>query len=413
MKYNKIDKFENIWEILEFATAKYRNNIILQDSQTNKISYIDFLNRIKVFANYLVSQGVKENDIIVIFLDNKIEWFLIYFASILINSIVIPLDSSFSLIDVDKIAKKHNAKMIFTSKNLVPSTQLKVNYIEQFPEQLKGVKNITTRDYIKKHSPDRIIEIIYSKKNETTSNPLYISNKSLLTNLINTFLVFPITDDMNLLQGYSLTETFAQIITLGFIMHGRRVEILQNNSEKLLDNIKLSNLNYLSLDLKTSSMLVKQTQKHLNQKKYFVFKFYVWIIKKFPFLMFFKIFFFPIKRSLFGTKITHLISIIDLPHISKISIFQLLGFNTLQFLFQRKTNILTIRSSNSQHLGTPLPYQQIKVEKNIIFAKGEHIPLQSDRIKSKNNKWINKAIPAIMKKGKLFFIQKTECEGSA
>jgi len=113
MAQNLRDKFKE-------ASIKYNNQIVIQYKRDDKwvdIFYDEFRNNVESLSSFLLEENIKKDDKIAILLDNRPEWPLIFFATISIGAISIPINPEAIRREIENILKDSKCKILFVNEN--------------------------------------------------------------------------------------------------------------------------------------------------------------------------------------------------------------------------------------------------------------------------------------------------------
>lgn len=126
-------------DILEYTRENYPNNISHKYRKNEKfvtLRYIDFYNRVRILVNGFYKMGIRKNDHVLIYADNRIEWIIIDFALQSIGAVDVPRgkdstkkellyiaehsDAKFAIIETPELLKKLGNKFtnIIKKKNI-------------------------------------------------------------------------------------------------------------------------------------------------------------------------------------------------------------------------------------------------------------------------------------------------------
>ncbi len=84
-----------------------------KDGKWNKISYGELNNRIEFFAARLLKRGVKKGDRVAIILENGPEWPVLFFATISIGAIAVPINPEASAETIENILRDSGSGIVF------------------------------------------------------------------------------------------------------------------------------------------------------------------------------------------------------------------------------------------------------------------------------------------------------------
>jgi Acyl-CoA synthetases (AMP-forming)/AMP-acid ligases II len=104
---------ERVLSLLNNGIKKYPNKYILFD-RFSSITFNQLKESIILNSQNLTSLGISNNDRVVLFLDNSIEYIEAYFSIIATGAIVVPLDVKTSKLLFLNILEDSGSKFIYT-----------------------------------------------------------------------------------------------------------------------------------------------------------------------------------------------------------------------------------------------------------------------------------------------------------
>jgi long-chain acyl-CoA synthetase len=109
-----------IKDILEAINKKYGNKTALsiknEDGSFREISYIKLGRRVVSISSVLINLGIKKNDPVAIFSENRPEWAAAYFGIISCGGVILPIDVKLTDNEVQFILNDSQAKCVFVSE---------------------------------------------------------------------------------------------------------------------------------------------------------------------------------------------------------------------------------------------------------------------------------------------------------
>ncbi len=166
--------FDSISSYLEHIAQKYPNRTALQIRKflrTEKYSYKELEELSRQTAYWLVSQKIKEGDMVLIWAPNMPEWVIVFFGSLLAGVVAIPVGLHSTKELVEKYAKQTTPKLLFCSKfypiELASQIRnnLKIVYLEDILDEVKGAKKVP----LPRKSKHELAELVFTSG--TTGEP--------------------------------------------------------------------------------------------------------------------------------------------------------------------------------------------------------------------------------------------------
>ena len=111
MPYNIIQRFQE-------ASEQYPRQTAIQwkkDGSWKEVSYSELSVNVALLTEYLVKLDIKKGDRIAIKLENRPEWSMIFFSSVDLGAICVPLNPEANQTDVLNILKDCTPKVVFTN----------------------------------------------------------------------------------------------------------------------------------------------------------------------------------------------------------------------------------------------------------------------------------------------------------
>jgi len=97
---------------------------LIDGNNQNEISYSQLQTEAVNIANFLLESGLKKGDVLLILLNNSVEFAEIYFACLFSGIVVFPVNPIFSNQEIDYIVKNSKAKTVLSSVDLCKKLNL-------------------------------------------------------------------------------------------------------------------------------------------------------------------------------------------------------------------------------------------------------------------------------------------------
>ena len=136
--------YENFYDMISTnAKNQAKKTVVFIDD--DKISNLEFLQRVDSFARFLSHSGMKEDDKIAIITPNSLEFLVAFFAISKIGGVIVPINNMLKEEEYTYILNDAEVKMLITSAKFVQQTQnlqettsvIKTVWIDELPE-IKG-----------------------------------------------------------------------------------------------------------------------------------------------------------------------------------------------------------------------------------------------------------------------------------
>jgi len=137
IKFNELilkETFENNWD-----------SVLLIDSIKNqKITYQEFFGKILQLKERLSEIGVKKGDFLCVILENSVDLVTIYFSSLILGTIVVPIDPEKGTEEINEILNQFPNKKIISHENFLNNAVpfIKIDDLKTL-ESIKNFKDLT------------------------------------------------------------------------------------------------------------------------------------------------------------------------------------------------------------------------------------------------------------------------------
>lgn len=241
-KLHDVKKFENLKEMLLNTRKEYGNEVAFR-FKTDKPgvfrekTYNEYLDEIEALGTVLVSMGLKDKKIAVIS-ENRYEWALAYLSTVTGTGIIVPLDKSLPVNEIESSIKRSEVEAVFYSKkydevmeNIKNQGESNLKYYismdkETFENGIYSLKEIITkgkelvkngnRDFLdSKIDNEKMSIMLFTSGTTAMSKAVMLSHKNLCTNLFDISSVFDIEKDDVFLSFLPLHHVFE--CTVGFL----------------------------------------------------------------------------------------------------------------------------------------------------------------------------------------------------
>lgn len=112
-------KFDNVREIVEYCSEKYKNNLAFKlkigkgkSAYYDEVTYERLRREVEELAKYFAAGGY-ENKRIAVIGKNSYEWVLVYLAALSVNSVIVPLDKELMAGEAISQLKRSEANAVF------------------------------------------------------------------------------------------------------------------------------------------------------------------------------------------------------------------------------------------------------------------------------------------------------------
>ncbi|MGB2706321.1 MAG: AMP-binding protein [Candidatus Omnitrophota bacterium] len=227
---------QNLRDSFKETSVKYASRIAIQYKKDDKwidIPYDKFRNNMESLASFLLEGGIKKDDKIAILLDNRSEWPLIFFATVSIGAISIPISPESIRREIENILKDSECKILFVNKN---SFLLEENTFGKYPfiKKIISVDSAEFTDAIKSHRGPGDIDIkidafdlaciLYTSGTTDAPKGVMLSHKNLLSNCESLYGLNLVSQKDSVISILPLHHAFPLTVTMILpLLYGGRI----------------------------------------------------------------------------------------------------------------------------------------------------------------------------------------------
>jgi long-chain acyl-CoA synthetase len=153
----------NLRELLEFqAAARPKEEFLFEEPGNNVYTYAEFDQAVNKTANLLAAIGVSKGHRVGLFLTNRVEYLIFYFACFKIGAWAGPINALLKASEVNYILANSGASVAVTERELYP-------VLEQAVSGLEPLKNVVIVDGVPGEAKDGVIDYVARSAGEQTS----------------------------------------------------------------------------------------------------------------------------------------------------------------------------------------------------------------------------------------------------
>lgn len=222
------------------AVKNFANNNALGFIDEGYITYAEMGRQISALQSFLSQLDIKQGDKVIIYSQNSPNWGIVYFALQCSGIVAVPVLPDFGSAELENVIKHSESKAIFISDSLryklneSDTTTLEtIISIEKF-ELIRSVKRDVEFDknaksdisYVPKENEMSVL--IYTSGTTGNSKGVMLSQKNIISNVIQSGAVQTITEDFQFLSVLPLSHTYEN--TIGFLLaiyHGACITYLR------------------------------------------------------------------------------------------------------------------------------------------------------------------------------------------
>jgi long-chain acyl-CoA synthetase len=222
------------------SVKNYANNNALGFLDEGYISYAEMGEQIAAVQAFLSNLGITQGDKAIIYSQNSPNWGVVYFALQCSGIVAVPVLPDFGPAELENVIKHSESKAIFISDSLKykldecdASTLDTIISIENFElirsskTDVKFEKNATSNiSYVPEENEMSVL--LYTSGTTGNSKGVMLSQKNIISNVIQSGAIQTITEDFKFLSVLPLSHTYEN--TIGFLLamyHGACVTYLR------------------------------------------------------------------------------------------------------------------------------------------------------------------------------------------
>ncbi len=253
-----MNEINSLKDLLEYSAKRFGNKELYRINNKT-ISYADFYNYVKILSNALFKKGIHRQKIGIIS-ENRFEWEIAFFAISCSNNIIVPIDKSYTKLEIKNVINKADINTVFTSSNYIDI----LNEIKD--RENTGLKNVFCFDGAKDNSLVSLLgektdtEDYYSNINVyeddmclisftsgTTDNPkaVMLSHKNICSNLINVSERIPLSEKDICLSILPLNHVLEGLFCFLLCFYKGTTRIFCNNIDSICDYISKYKITFM------------------------------------------------------------------------------------------------------------------------------------------------------------------------
>ncbi|MFQ5952394.1 MAG: AMP-dependent synthetase/ligase, partial [Candidatus Omnitrophota bacterium] len=226
---------QNLREKFEEAASKQPEKIAIKhkkDSEWGSTSYKELCDSVRSVSVFLQEEGVGKDDKIAILLENRPEWPLVFFSTVFIGAISIPINPGAAREEIENILRNSECKYIFTGES-------SLGLVEEISHACPTVKKVVSVDSDEfksaaKRTPEELKKteigrddlacILYTSGTTAEPKGVMLSHENLLANCDSQYRVGLITQEDNVISILPLHHIFPLTATMILpLLYGGRI----------------------------------------------------------------------------------------------------------------------------------------------------------------------------------------------
>jgi long-chain acyl-CoA synthetase len=226
--------------LINNSVTKYANNKALGFIDEEYMTYAEMGRQISAMQVFLNDLGIAKGDKVIIYSQNMPNWGVVYFALQCSGIVAVPVLPDFSPSELQNVIKHSESKVMFISENLeyklknMDTSSLNAviqidNYKIITPTETKLCFNAAAScDIAHQPAENELAVLLYTSGTTGNSKGVMLSQKNIISNIIQSGTVQKITEDFRFLSVLPLSHTYEN--TIGFLLamyHGACITYLR------------------------------------------------------------------------------------------------------------------------------------------------------------------------------------------
>jgi long-chain acyl-CoA synthetase len=226
---------QNLKEKFEETISSYCGKIAIEhkkDGRWSGLSYGDLKNRVGALSAFLLKKNVKKDDKIALLLENRPEWPLVFFSTVFLGAVSVPLNPESTPEEIENILRDSECRFVFVSGHtldLMEEVRRKCPSIEE----VFSVDSDEFKDVIKKPpeqtqktetSGSALACILYTSGTTAEPKGVMLTHANLLANCDSLYRMGLVTPEDSIISVLPLHHAYPLTVTMLFpLLYGGRV----------------------------------------------------------------------------------------------------------------------------------------------------------------------------------------------
>ena len=219
--------------------------------KNNELTYDEFLNEVKCTASCLKILGLEKGDSLVLQIEKSHHVFTIYGACVQLGVIFIPLNTSYTAVEVEYFLNDSKCKSFITTTKMLKDLELQGKKVSCKIETIdadysgsffSGFNKNEPLEIIEKQDEDDIAAILYTSGTTGRSKGAMLSQKNLLSNALTLSQSWGFTGSDVLLHALPIYHTHGLFVATNIVLvSGSEIRFLKKfNDDDVIVNLPYS-----------------------------------------------------------------------------------------------------------------------------------------------------------------------------
>ncbi|MGB3112452.1 MAG: AMP-binding protein [Candidatus Omnitrophota bacterium] len=215
----------NLWKKFEETASRSLDSIAIKDKKAGRwenITYGGLKRNIESLTSFLQKEGIGKGDKVGIVLENGAEWPVIFFSTVLVGGVSIPLNPASTHEEIENILKDSGCKLVFAGKDFFDP-------VREICRSCPGVENVILVDPVSFKNTvtgqreevdvgqvgrDDLACILYTSGTTAEPKGVMLTHGNLLSNCDSLFRMNIITQDDSVVSILPLHHTYPLTVTM-------------------------------------------------------------------------------------------------------------------------------------------------------------------------------------------------------
>lgn len=251
---------KNIFKFLYDSYSNFPDNNLVYN-KGEYWSYSEIYHKVFGFISVLKEQGVSQNDNVILYIENSVEYIIAYFSLLYIGAAIVPINISMNIENIEYIIKDSNAKCLI-------GTNFRINYLRKNIDlndlstiqiSINEIPKAETKDF-NYFTDDSVALILYTSGTTNKPKGVMLTHKNLEANTNSILDYLKLTDKDSVLQTLSFGYSYGNSLLLTHIKRGAMLYISNDAlyPQKILQILEKERLTGFSTVGSYLNILLKQ-----------------------------------------------------------------------------------------------------------------------------------------------------------
>lgn len=183
-------------------------------------------------TDFLLKKGVRENDKVILYIENSVEYVISFFAVLKAGAVVIPITTTSTKAWIEDIVSESDAALILTSSKLLQKIE-NVSYIASdkiMVVDLDKIADLENCQCLEQYKNNEVAMFIYTSGTTSKSKGVMLSHKNLITNTESILSYLKLGCNDKILATLPFTYSYGNSILLTHTRAGASMHICKQEN---------------------------------------------------------------------------------------------------------------------------------------------------------------------------------------